>query len=70
MGEFLKRRFADAAGCSYEDGDEVGGEGAGDEGIGGLDYGEGNHVRLLNGSKACLFARKEEQIFISSKGGF
>lgn len=25
MGEFLKRRFADAAGCSYEDGDEVGG---------------------------------------------
>jgi hypothetical protein len=43
LGEFLEGYGADARGCADEDCYEVGGESGGDEGVGGLNCGEGNH---------------------------
>ena len=43
--EGFEGRFADAAGCADEEGDETWGKGGGDEGIGGADGGEWNHSR-------------------------
>ena len=42
--ELLEGRFADAAGGADEDCDEVRGEDGGNEVVGGLDEGEGDHL--------------------------